>query len=238
LTQSVYAVLFDLDNTLYDRDKAFAEWANWFVRDRLGLVNQFEIEKEVDFIVRQDAHGIAPLEDRLQGLKARYSTLTEPLAEFMDAYRRQLLDFLPRLDDDTNKLLDALEVGSVPFGIVTNGAPSQLDKIRRLGLDTRASVVLVSEILGVRKPDPEIFLAAANEVGKAPCEILFVGDHPAADIGGALGAGMQAAWLRRGREWPQELSDRAPNYIIDSLAELMWIVESHTPNLEHQCPTG
>jgi putative hydrolase of the HAD superfamily len=237
LTHVVTAVLFDLDNTLYDRDKVFAAWANWFVRDRLGLVNQFEIEKEVDFIVRQDGHGIAPLEDRLRGLKARYSVLTEPLAEFMDAYRRQLLDSLPPLDDETNILLDALEAGGVPCGIVTNGAPSQLDKIRKLGLDTRASVVLVSEILGVRKPDPEIFLAAAKQIGIAPCEILFVGDHPAADIGGALGAGMQAAWLRRGREWPQELSDRAPNYIINSLAELMWIAESRTPNLEHQCPT-
>jgi putative hydrolase of the HAD superfamily len=227
-TDAVNAVLFDLDNTLIYSDVAFAAWANWFARERLGLVNDVEIEEEVAVIVRRDVDGYASREARLQELRERHSILTESLEALMAAFRGQLLAVLPPLDDDAAQLLAALDDVAVPWGIVSNGAPSQLDKIRKLDLITRASCVLVSEIVGIQKPDPEFFLAAVQQIGVAPYEILFIGDHPTADIGGASGAGMQTAWVRRGREWPRAETDSPPDYIIESLAELMWIVESRS----------
>jgi len=144
------------------------------------------------------------------------------------AFREQLLAVLPPVDKDTDHLLTALESAAVPWGIVSNGEAIQLNKIRNLGLSSRASCALVSEIVGIQKPDPMIFLPAAEQLHVTPREILFVGDHPVADIDGASAVGMQTAWVRRGRTWPRELSHRIPNYIIDSLADLMWIVESRS----------
>jgi putative hydrolase of the HAD superfamily len=228
LTLPILAVLFDLDNTLIDAEMAFATWANRFVREYLGLVNDAEIQDKVALIVRRDPDGYAPREARLRELRERHPTIAEPFETFMTAYREQLLAVLPPLDDSSGRLLSALEDAAVPWGIVSNGSPNQLNKIHKLGLGTRASCVLVSEIVGVQKPDPAILLIAAEQIGFAPMMILFVGDHPTADIRGATGVGIRTAWMRRGREWPQALVDTPPDYVIESLADLMWILEGRS----------
>jgi putative hydrolase of the HAD superfamily len=80
-------------------------------------------------------------------------------------------------------------------------------------------------VVGVRKPDPAIFHTAAARVGVALSHILFVGDHPEADIAGAAGAGMQTACLRRGREWPMHEVTAVPNIIVDAFDELLWLAD-------------
>ncbi|HEY4092054.1 MAG TPA: HAD family hydrolase [Luteibacter sp.] len=55
---------------------------------------------------------------------------------------------------------------------------------------------------GVAKPDPKIFLAAAEALGLAPAEILHVGDDPLLDVVGAHEAGLRTVWLNRtGATW-------------------------------------
>jgi FMN phosphatase YigB (HAD superfamily) len=49
-------------------------------------------------------------------------------------------------------------------------------------------------------------------------EILFVGDNPYTDIIGAHGVAMKTAWVRMGREYPNDAP--APDFIIDHVAEL------------------
>jgi len=66
----------------------------------------------------------------------------------------------------------------VPFGIVTNGSRYQLHTIQALGLDSRTPCILVSELVGCRKPDAAIFAAAATRLGVPPGAVLFVGDKP------------------------------------------------------------
>lgn len=75
-------------------------------------------------------------------------------------------------------MLDALDRLGLSRGIVTNGSRNQLRKVEALGLAVRARCALVSEIVGWRKPAPEIFHAAATHLGVEPGSILFVGDHP------------------------------------------------------------
>ena len=87
-----------------------------------------------------------------------------------------------------------------------------------MGLDTGGKCVLVSDVFGAAKPDASIFLEALRELGgPVSGEVLFVGDNPEADIGGAQGVGMATAWIRRGREWPASLSP--PDFTLDSVLE-------------------
>lgn len=71
---------------------------------------------------------------------------------------------------------------------------------------------------GSAKPHAAIFHAAAAAAGVAPEQVLHVGDDPDLDIVGALGAGMQAAWVVRngngeGMRWER---DSAPPHLVVS----------------------
>ena len=67
--------------------------------------------------------------------------------------------------------------------------------LARTGLLPLLNPVIISEEAGYRKPSPRLFGLAAEGIGAAPAEILFVGDNFAADVLGARGAGMSCAWL-------------------------------------------
>lgn len=91
------------------------------------------------------------------------------------------------------------------LGIVTNGKEtSQNTKVDVLALRPLLDVVVVSETVGVKKPDALIFKTAVEALGVAAAETIFVGDHPRNDALGAAAFGMQAVWLRGSHEWPAD----------------------------------
>jgi putative hydrolase of the HAD superfamily len=56
-----------------------------------------------------------------------------------------------------------------------------------------------SDDVGVRKPDPAIFMHACGALGVEPAAVLFVGDNLVTDVQGAANVGMQTAqalWFR------------------------------------------
>ena len=70
----------------------------------------------------------------------------------------------------------------------------------RTGLGRVLDRVVISEAVGVKKPDPRIFtLAVDGEVNGA--RVWMVGDHPSADIEGARVAGFSTAWASHGEPW-------------------------------------
>lgn len=224
-SRRITAVLFDLDNTLADRDRAFLEWARWFVQARLDLKHPDEITKAVAELGALDGGGRTPKDQLFSSVKERHPSLTDEVSDLVTAFRQQLLAHLPPLEQGASRLLDTLDTAGIRWGIVTNGSASQVRKVEQLGLVNRATCIVVSEEVGLRKPDPAIFQAAAARLGVAPSSILFVGDHPEADVIGAAQVGMPTAWVRRGREWPMHLP-AIPDICVDSLGELLWIVES------------
>ncbi len=218
------AVLFDLDNTLYDRDETFLRWAQGFVRERLGLRQDAAATGAVEELVRMDASGYCPRPEFFRWVKRQHPALVATVEELVAAFYREHVTYLA-LGDDTRRLLDGLAAAGIPFGIATNGKASQLLKVHQLGLDKLTSCIYVSEIAGCRKPAPAIFLAAAGCLGTNPREILFIGDNPEADIAGAAAVGMRTAWLHRGRAWPAGLAATPPDYTIGSLTELLWVAK-------------
>jgi putative hydrolase of the HAD superfamily len=224
----VKAVLFDLDHTLYDRDATFLDWARRFVRERLGLIEDSARAQTVDLLVVMDASGYRPRAELFQWIKERYPFLEATVEDLVADFYREHVSYLS-LEADTRLLLDALAAARIPLGVVTNGSVNQLLKVRKLGLDARTSCIHISELVGCRKPEPAIFLAAAEDLGMLPRDILFVGDNPEADIAGAATVGMRTAWLHRQREWPDHLGTVLPDYTIDSLAELLWITKDKAP---------
>jgi putative hydrolase of the HAD superfamily len=224
MDHAINAVLFDLDNTLSERDEAFRRWARWFAGARLGIVDDAAVEKTVGAIMLLDRGGYAPRDALFQAIKEHFPSLLDDVDALVSAYREQVHTHLPALDAGTVGLLAALREARVPWGIVTNGSSlNQRAKIRTLQLEDHAHAIVISEEAGVSKPEPAIFHLAAERLGVAASAVLFVGDHPQNDVAGAATAGMRTAWLRHGRTWPAELAPIAPDHIVDSLHDLAWL---------------
>jgi len=220
---TVTALLFDLDNTLFDRDQAVRRWVEDFARSRLALVNGDAHLEAVAFALALDAHGYGAKPPMFAALKERYPVLTESIENMVDAFYTQVSGYAS-LEKSALRLLDTLDRAHLPFGIVTNGSRYQMRTIKALGLDRRTSCLLVSELAGCRKPDAAIFLTAAAHLGAQPNDVLFVGDNPEVDIWGAHRAGMRTAWLHRDQPWPTSLARECVDLTIDSLDDLAHII--------------
>lgn len=211
-------LLFDLDDTLYSRRAAFGSWLNAYLRDTLRLTGPAEIACVRDAVHALDQNGYGSKQAIFEHLHARYPALPGVPARSLEMFFAEFLTYITP-EAETEALLDELVQAGLPFGVITNGSARQWRKIEALGLDKRTSCLFVSETFGVKKPDPAIFHAAAACLGLPPADILFVGDNPAADIGGAHAAGMPAAWLHRGQSWPAGIT-APPDFVIGSLTEL------------------
>jgi putative hydrolase of the HAD superfamily len=62
--------------------------------------------------------------------------------------------------------------------------------------------VVISDEVGIRKPDPKIFRIALDLAGTAPSRTLFLGDKPATDIEGATRAGLRGVLVDRHDAFP------------------------------------
>ena len=100
----------------------------------------------------------------------------------------------------------------VPIVIVSNNLlAEQREKVQQCGLAPHIDALVVSEEAGVAKPDPEIFHIALRTVGAHPSEAIMVGDSWTADVAGAHAAGIIPIWFN-----PQGLPVPAsPPHIIE-----------------------
>jgi HAD superfamily hydrolase (TIGR01509 family) len=99
-------------------------------------------------------------------------------------------------------LLDSLRGRGIKTGVVANSWPEPARLLRAdveaFGLGGRLDVLVFSEEVGARKPQPEIFLRALSELGVEPEDAVFVGDGLETDVQGAARVGMttvQALWF-------------------------------------------
>ena len=82
---------------------------------------------------------------------------------------------------------------------------------RKITRELAAAVdgVVISEVLGVAKPDPAIYQTAAAAVrAELIPEAWCIGDLPETDIQGAVNVGIRSAWIRRNDPWDATLPFR------------------------------
>ena len=214
------AVLFDLDDTLLDRDAAIRLFAERLAYRYASDLEPGSADRLVLSFPEWDQRGFRPRD-----------------AVFLDLVDRLLWRKPPDLDDflhfwfavfpecavpmaGLTEVLTALREHGIQIGVVTNSTPRlQYPKIDRLGIRPLLSAILISAEVGIEKPDPRIFQIGCQRLGCQPNRTLFVGDHPTLDIRGAKEAGLTAAWMTRGRSW-EELAFQ-PDHILQNLMDLL-----------------
>jgi HAD superfamily hydrolase (TIGR01549 family) len=209
--------LFDLDNTLIDRDAGYRLWAERFLAAR--DVGDDAAVDELAWLVEMDGEGLAPRLELFGAVKARYD-----LHEDAEALYRAYTDALGSLYTPDPAVLDALgalRVAGFKTAVITNGPASQEVKIRAAGLHTVLDAWCISAVEGAAKPERAIFAAAATRCGE-PLEGWMVGDNPDTDIAGAMGAGLRTVWMARGRQW--RTAGFEPDAVADDVAAAVRVI--------------
>jgi HAD superfamily hydrolase (TIGR01509 family) len=106
-----------------------------------------------------------------------------------------------------------------PLALITNGIASV--QRRRFGASpiTRYfQAVVISEEVGIAKPDPRIFAPALRTIGVEARDVLYVGDSVTSDMAAARNAGMDFCWLNpAGAPIP---AGHAAKHVIAGITEL------------------
>lgn len=187
-------VVFDLDDTLIDRTSALRRWAEAFCAERGRPSDDVDWIVETDGLVGQrDRERWAAMVAERFGISGSPAGLRERWhAEYLERYV---------IDAPAAAALARLRSAGHRIGIATNGPPSQVDKITRNGLDGMVDGYVVSDLVGARKPEREIFEAVARECACGLDGGWMVGDSAPADMAGGRAAGLVTVWLHRGRSW-------------------------------------
>ena len=219
----IQAITLDLDDTLWPvwptihrAERLLQDW----LADRAPATSALFADAHVRRILREASEAALPhlthdlsamrLEMIRRGLQqaGEDTGLAEAAFDVFFAARNEVTLF-----EDS---LDALRWLSSRYPVlaVSNGNAS----LQRVGLSAYFVGSVSARDAGAAKPDPRIFRAAADYLGKDAAQILHVGDDAALDVLGALDAGMQTAWVNReDHAWAHA---RQPHLRVASMAEL------------------
>jgi HAD superfamily hydrolase (TIGR01549 family) len=209
--------LFDLDDTLIDRRAAFRVWAEEFVTDH-GLDGT-----ALTWLIFADAHTSGPKGRFFTTVRDEFN-LSESADQLWAQYRRRMPDLAACRTEDLDAL-GRLRLDGWRIGIVTNGMlNNQLGKIQRTALGGLVDAWCISDEVGIRKPDPEIFRIVARRCGSsADHGGWMIGDDLTLDIAGGHAAGLQTIWLQS-RKGPWSFVAATPDFVADSAAEAVEVL--------------
>ncbi|MFU8852246.1 HAD family hydrolase [Micromonospora sp. SL1-18] len=183
-------VIFDLFHTLVDganseRDRVVGEMAIMVGVVPEALVAAYHATWRDRMTEWDVADTVRILAGRLGGAP------TEEQVARAAAHRRELAArLLDSVAPETLAVLDALRADGHPLGLISNATAETAEAWPSSGLARRFDVAVFSCEVGLAKPDPAIYRAAAERLGVAPSDCVFVGDGADGELAGAATVGM------------------------------------------------
>ncbi|MCJ8007229.1 HAD family hydrolase [Lederbergia wuyishanensis] len=190
-------MLFDLDDTLLDRNKAV---------DKMFLIILEQCYEDVKHSAKSEMlQKFKEYDNKSYG----YSDKTKVLESFFDDFppkhrlpRNYIQDFWNHnfpycfsINQNTINIVNAIKM-QVKVGIITNGSTQrQKAKIINTNLNSCFDTIIISEEVGFSKPDKRIFALALNKLNVQPEDTIFVGDDIEKDIGGCQNANIKGIWF-------------------------------------------
>ena len=218
----IESVLFDLDNTLIDRDTGFRKFCSMLFRSSASISNSSSEPDMLAFMIDIDKAGMGDRHRMFEEVISRWPGCFKNADSAVEFYMNHYPEMLT-ISSETKCMLKDLDAHGVSYGIVTNGGSEmQWAKIQGSGLRPLTEKILVSGDVGIEKPAPAIFRMAMDMIGADKDKTLFVGDNPDTDISGAYAYGLKTAWISLDREW--ERSEYRPDYVISHVSEVRKIV--------------
>jgi YjjG family noncanonical pyrimidine nucleotidase len=200
-------ILFDLDDTLFDHRhssrSALASLQNKY--DCFSRLTLDEFEKE-HLTLLEEIHLNQVLTGEYSIEEARAERFRRMFKKFgnndYDTLAYESAEHYRDVYQDSRRLITgAVELlrkfhGKLKIAIVSNNLlDEQIGKLKHLGIDKFFDAIVVSEEVGVTKPDPLIFQTALDRISCAANEVIMVGDKWNVDIIGATNLGIKSIWL-------------------------------------------
>lgn len=162
------------------------------------LQNGMLSEDILETTLRMTSDGEIPIMDK-----------AEIIQHFVDYMAGICYDYARRCTLEASQVVEYLSE-KYDLALVSNFYGNLSSVLQDFGLLRCFKVVVDSTIAGVRKPDPQIFQMAIEQLGYAVKDITVIGDSFAKDIQPALDLGCQAIWYH-GDSWDPE-ADKGNSY--------------------------
>ena len=201
-------VLFDLDDTLFDHQHCSraglvavqSTYARRIDRPIDELESAYHMlleqwhEKVLDGSISIDEARVERFRVLLSG---EQTVATDAESQAAARCYRDAYDAAYRPVPGSIELLQRVKA-ECRIGIVTNHVVSaQVKKVAIIGVEPYIDELVVSEEVGVAKPDARVFEAALSRLVGTPDEAVMIGDSWSSYIVGATGLGIRAIWLNR-----------------------------------------
>ncbi|OHF00686.1 hypothetical protein CORC01_04003 [Colletotrichum orchidophilum] len=199
------AVLFDLDNTLFDHCHSLrsaipsiqASYDSFETHNSQDLISKYNksLQKAYDEYLRNEiTYEVADF--KKVRLFFGEIGLSEPdhkqIIEFRNIYNSSYRNHR-RATPDSVEMLIRLRENGFRLVLVTNGQlKDQLEKAEAIGVRHLADKIITSEEAGCCKPDTKMFRLAIERLGASPQKSYIIGDSVNSDIKGGLKSGLDA----------------------------------------------
>ncbi len=200
-------LFFDLDHTIWDFDRnaeeTLSELFHEYQLERLGVTSPelfIETYTVNNHQLWADYHVGKITKDHLRATRFKKTFLDLGLhpdhipAKFEDDYVRicpTKTNLFPRVHETLSYLAEKYDLH-----LISNGFKESTEmKVERTNLAGYFKTIVISEVVGINKPDRAIFEYALTGAGAQKHESIMIGDSIEADIRGAQQFGMEAIFF-------------------------------------------
>ncbi len=161
----------------------------------------------------------------------RYNDRYKFIAAAVMAYHEEKVNSI-RLYDDVEICLKRLKDLALKTAIITDGLPiKQYEKILRLEIDYLFDLIIISDEIGIKKPNPELFKYWLKKFSVKGEEAIYIGDRIDKDILPANLNNIHSVYLHRGGKYDNyDASVKIEGYLkpdfeISNLNEIFDIID-------------
>lgn len=216
----IKAVVFDLDNTIYNYDKCHIvamKQLEEYVCDKYGL-NKVDFRKNFELAkdeVKKLLGNTAASHNRMLYMQIFLEKINqspvEDALELYDIYWRAMLEKMTPFKY-VMPLMKQLKHRKIEIGILTDlTAHIQHRKIKKLCITEYIDAIVTSEEVGAEKPSNIAFSRIIQKLHCNPEEILMIGDSQKKDIDGAVNVGMRGMLFSE--SYKDTMDERVMEYI-------------------------
>ncbi len=209
----IQGILFDLDETLLDRIQSLIRFCQWQATDVFHF-NQDIAQHFIQRFIELDRNGSVWKDLVYIQLKQEFE-IQHSVEELLDTYINQFQNFCIT-NPKVNETILYLHENGYKLGLISNGkSPFQEHNFQSLKLEKYFSTVIVSEAVNLRKPDPQIFHLACQQLGFKPEQCAFVGDNEIADVQGAKNAGLISIFYIKNNDRTSKYADQTIHHFSE-----------------------
>ncbi|MGA2162363.1 MAG: HAD-IA family hydrolase [Methanoregula sp.] len=217
----VNAILFDMDNTLFDLVGAQVAACDCVVR-HLG----HDDGDDLFSYFLNTSHGFESTENIRQYMQERQISTNGMYEKACRIYATEKLRHIIPYPGVTKTLREIRKMGFAT-GIVTDA--ERVDAIPRLSkceLSSLFDCMVTFDLVKIKKPAPAPFLTALDTIHARPEDAIFIGDSPRRDIEPCKKLGIRTVYARYGDRFSKTRDYSGADFVIDRMDELLGIVKS------------